>query len=41
MIAWTGYEMYREGYLSDFEMTQIGKWPINELMGDAAGWVIR
>jgi len=41
MIAWTGYEMYREGYLSDFEMTPRGKWPINELMDDDARWIRR
>ena len=34
MIAWSGYEMYQEGYISDFEMTQRGKWPLDELMDD-------
>jgi tRNA A37 threonylcarbamoyltransferase TsaD len=38
MIAWAGYEMFREGYISDFEMTQKGKWPLNELMNDEVGW---
>jgi len=32
MIAWAGYEMYQEGYISDFDMLQKGKWPLDELM---------
>ena len=38
MIAWTGYEMFKEGYVSDFDMTQIPKWPLDELMDEAVGW---
>jgi tRNA A37 threonylcarbamoyltransferase TsaD len=38
MIAWAGYEMFQEGYISDFEMTQKGKWPLDELMDEEVGW---
>ena len=38
MIAWAGYEMFREGYISDFEMTQLGKWPLDQMMDTEAGW---
>lgn len=38
MIAWAGYEMFQEGYISDFEMTQKGKWPLDELTSQEIGW---
>ena len=38
MIAWTGYEMFQEGFYSDFEITQQGKWPINQIMDIEMGW---
>lgn len=38
MIAWAGFEMFREGYVSDFEMIQKGKWPLDELMDIEIGW---
>jgi tRNA A37 threonylcarbamoyltransferase TsaD len=38
MIAWAGYEMFQEGYISDFEMTQKGKWPLDELTSPEIGW---
>ena len=34
MIAWAGYEMFQEGYISNFDITQKGKWPLPELMED-------
>lgn len=38
MIAWAGYEMFQEGFYSDFEITQQGKWPINQIMNIDMGW---
>ena len=38
MIAWTGYEMFQEGFYSDYGMTQQGKWPINQIMDIEMGW---
>lgn len=38
MIAWAGYEMYQQGYISDFEITQRGKWPLDQLMDADVGW---
>ncbi|KTW32441.1 uncharacterized protein T551_00531 [Pneumocystis jirovecii RU7] len=32
MIAWTAYEMYRIGYISDLSVLPIRKWPINKIM---------
>ena len=39
MIAWTGYEMFRKGYYSSLDITQRGKWPLNELMNEDMGWL--
>jgi len=38
MIAWVGYEMYQEGYVSDFDMIQRPKWPLDELMTEDNIW---
>ncbi|KAG5513914.1 hypothetical protein PMAC_000536 [Pneumocystis sp. 'macacae'] len=32
MIAWTAYEMYRIGYISDLSILPIRKWPINKIL---------
>jgi len=39
MIAWAGYEMYQEGYISDYDITQRKAWSLDQLMDGESGLV--
>jgi len=39
MIAWAGYEMYQEGYISDYDITQRKTWSLDELMDGESGLI--
>ncbi|ROW11247.1 hypothetical protein VMCG_01349 [Cytospora schulzeri] len=39
MIAWTGHEMYRDGWTTDSAFLPKGEWPIEQIIADTDCWI--